>query len=197
MNIKKSIENTLKIESESVANLVNVIDIQVIEQVINKISNLKGKVIISGCGTSGTAAKKIVHSLSCISIASLYLNPSDAVHGSMGIIREDDIVILISKGGNTSELTKLINSIKTNKAFLIGVGENEDSTIGKESDLFIKVAVEKEPDKFNMLATASTLAVISVFDAICIALMDTMDFSKSKFALNHPGGAVGERLLHK
>lgn len=195
--IKASMLNTLTIEGATITKLKETVDMEILTTLVHKIGEKKGKVIVSGCGTSGVGAKKIVHSLSCVSIPAVYLNPADAVHGSMGIITGDDIVILISKGGNTIELTNLLDSIKAQKPYIVGVGENEASTIGQAADLFINVSVEQEPDRFNMLATASTLAVISVFDAVCIALMTYTAFTKEQFGINHPGGAVGDRLLGK
>ncbi|MEO1772189.1 KpsF/GutQ family sugar-phosphate isomerase [Candidatus Enterococcus ferrettii] len=195
--IKDSMLNTLAIEGAAITKLSETVDLDVLTTLVHKIGEKKGKIVVSGCGTSGVGAKKIVHSLSCVSIPAVYLNPADAVHGSMGIITEDDIVILISKGGNTKELVHLLDSIKAQKPYIVGVGENETSAISHSADLFIKVSVDKEPDSFNMLATASTLAVISIFDAVCIALMTYTKFTKEQFGINHPGGAVGDRLLGK
>ncbi|MBV7389629.1 SIS domain-containing protein [Enterococcus sp. ALS3] len=195
--IKDSMLNTLSIEADTIAKLSETVDMDVLTTLVEKIGEKQGKVIVSGCGTSGAAAKKIVHSLSCVSVPAVYLNPADAVHGSMGIITDKDIVIVISKGGNTIELTNLLDSFKAQKAYIVGVGENPDSTIGKYADLFLKISVDKEPDTFNMLATASTLAVMSTFDAVCIALMTYTGFTKEQFGINHPGGAVGDRLLGK
>lgn len=195
--IKDSLLNTLTIEAETISKLPETLDLDVLTTLVHKIGEKKGKVIVTGCGTSGAAAKKIVHSLSCVSVPAVYLNPADAVHGSMGIITNQDIVIVISKGGNTIELTNLLDSFKAQKAYIVGVGEKSDSTIGNYSDLFLKISVDKEPDTFNMLATASTLAVMSTFDAICIALMTYTGFTKEQFGINHPGGAVGDRLLGK
>ena len=159
--------------------------------------NCKGKVILSGCGTSAMAARKVAHSLSCIEIPALFLSPADAVHGALGVLQREDILILISKGGNTQELVNLIPACKTKDALLIGVSENPESVIARQADIYLKVKVEQEPCRFNMLATASTLAVIATFDAICIALMQMTGYTREQFAVIHPGGAVGERLLNK
>jgi len=189
------IKEIFTVEGNAILALKETIDFESLAIIVDKIGSCNGKIVISGCGTSGVAAKKIVHSLSCISINAVYLNPTDAVHGSMGILKKNDVIILISKGGDTQELVVLIDSIKAIGACLVGVGENQDSRIGKASDLFICVKVDREPDETNMLATASTLAVISTFDAVCITLMDTTNFTHDKFLINHPAGAVGERLL--
>lgn len=195
--IKESIKNTFEVEASTISALSKSVDEEVLVTLVEKIGEKKGNVIVTGCGTSGTAAKKIVHSLSCVSVPAIYLNPCDAVHGSTGIITDKDIVIIISKGGNTKELTNLLDPIKAQGAYMVGVGEKKESKIGEYSDLFVKIAVEKEPDSFNMLATASTLAVISTFDTVCIALMTYTGFTKEQFGINHPSGAVGDRLLGK
>jgi D-arabinose 5-phosphate isomerase GutQ len=111
------------------------------------------------------------------------------------MLQREDVLILITKGGNTMEVVNLIHACKEKGAYLIGVTENPDSILAKQADLLLKVKVRAEPCPFNMLATASTMAVIAVFDAICIALMNTTGYTREQFALIHPGGAVGERLM--
>ena len=192
--IREIINNTWSIEAKQIERLKKTIDQDVLKTIIEKIASCKGKVILTGCGTSAMAARKIVHSLSVIDIPSVFLNPSDAVHGSLGVVQKDDIVIFISKGGNTGELVSFIDNAKAKKAYVITVSENEDSILARKCDLFLKVKIEREPDEYNMLATASTLCVIALFDAICIALMKYTKFNREKFLLNHPKGAVGERL---
>lgn len=166
-----------------------------IEQIVRTIGDCRGRIITAGVGTSGAAAKKIAHSLSCIERPSFFLSPGDAVHGALGAVQAGDVVIAVSKGGGTREIINIIPAIKTRKALLIGVTEKPDSVLGQESDICLRVKVEREPDEFNMLATASTMAVIAVFDAVCIALMAYTGYTRDQFAVIHPGGAVGERLL--
>lgn len=192
--ITNSIKKTLDIEANEVKRLADYLDYEKVIKVVSLISKCKGKVLITGCGTSAQIAKKIVHSLNCINIDSIYLNPSDAVHGSLGTIKDKDVVIFISKGGNTSELTQFIENIKQKKAKIIYVGENSKSILGKNSEIFLKVKIQTEPDEFNMLATASSITVLALFDAICIAVMKNTKFSKEQFKVNHPQGAVGKRL---
>ncbi|MDC7287620.1 SIS domain-containing protein [Blautia schinkii] len=193
---KSEVQRALAIESQAINNLMDDLDMEVVVRVIQAVAECKGRIVVSGCGTSATAAKKIAHSLCCIERPALFLSPADAVHGALGVLQPGDIFILISKGGNTSELVQMIPACKTKKATLIGVSENPDSIIAKEADIYLKIKVEKEPCRFNMLATASTLAVISTFDAICIALMQYTGYTREQFALIHPGGAVGDRLIH-
>jgi KpsF/GutQ family protein len=192
--ISDEIKRTLSIEAASIRSLPETLDMDRMIQIVHLIGDCKGRIIIAGCGTSAMAARKIVHSLNCIERPAVYLTPSDAVHGGLGILQPGDIFILISKGGNTKELVQLIPACRAKKATLVGVSENPDSIIAKEADIFLKVKVETEPCRFNMLATASTLAVISAFDSICIALMQYTNYTKEQFAIIHPNGAVGERL---
>ena len=195
--IIREIRRTIQMEANAVKTLLDTVDMEKAAIVAEKIGTMKGKVVAAGCGTSAMGAKKIVHSLNCIERPAVFLTPSDAVHGGLGVLQKDDILILISKGGNTGELTQLIPACRTKGTYLIGVTEQEDSLIGQEADLCLKIKVEREPCRFNMLATASTMAVVSVFDAICIALMTYTNYTKEQFAVIHPKGAVGERLLKK
>ena len=191
------VRRALEIEAESIAKLSGELNEEAVLKTAHAIADCKGKIILSACGTSGVAAKKIAHSLSCIERPALFLSPADAVHGGLGVLQKDDLFILISKGGNTSELTQLIPACKAKGAKLIAVSENPNSQLALSADIYVKVKVEREPCRFNMLATASTLAVIATFDAICIALMQLTGYTREQFALIHPGGAVGERLLGK
>ncbi len=195
--IVSEIHRALRIEAESIAALNEELDDAAAVAVAQAIADCKGRVVLSACGTSAMAAKKIAHSLCCIERPALFLTPSDAVHGALGVLQKGDVFILISKGGNTKELTCLIPACKSKGATLVGVSENPDSIIAREADIYLKVRVAKEPCRFNMLATASTLAVISTFDAICIALMQMTGYTREQFAVIHPAGAVGERLLAK
>jgi KpsF/GutQ family protein len=189
------VKNTWETEALSISSLINDIDELSILSAIEVLGNMKGKAIVSGCGTSGAAAKKIAHSLCCVERPAAFLSPTDAVHGALGMLQREDVLILITKGGNTMEVVNLIHACKEKGAYLIGVTENPDSILAKQADLLLKVKVRAEPCPFNMLATASTMAVIAVFDAICIALMNTTGYTREQFALIHPGGAVGERLM--
>lgn len=194
---KNIINNTLQIEANELIRLSQYTNYDNVIKTVKQISKCRGNVLITGCGTSAQIAKKIVHSLNCINIKAFYLNPSDAVHGSLGTIDNKDIVIFISKGGNTDELTCFIDNIKAKKAKMIYVGENINSKLGKACDIFLKVKIEKEPDQFNMLATSSSMSVLGLFDAICICIIKYNNFTMDDFEINHPGGAVGKRLKNR
>ena len=190
------VESVIKAEAEELLKLSERFDEEAVLRVADTLQNCRGKVVLAGCGTSGQAAKKIAHTLCCIEIPAVYMCPADAVHGELGLLQEGDVLILISKGGNTEELITLIPACKAKKALLIGVSENPESAIARNADIYLEVKTDREPDPFNMLATASTLSVISLFDGICIALAQRKGFSREQFAVIHPHGAVGARLLN-
>jgi KpsF/GutQ family protein len=182
-------------EAASVAALAGIVDPEAFDQCVERLAACRGRILVAGCGTSAAAARKIAHSLCCIERPAAFLAPGDAVHGGLGLVQPEDVVIAISKGGGTREIVNLLPAVKSKGAYLIGVTEKPDSVLGRESGLVLRVKVEREPDTFNMLATASTLAVIAVFDAVCIALMKATGYTREQFTLIHPGGAVGDRLL--
>ncbi len=194
MDIRKSVLHTLQCESEIIAELEKTVSEEQIEKVIDALMNCRGKVILSGCGTSGVAAQKIEHTLSCVDCPALFLSPSNALHGGMGVVQKDDILILLSKGGHTRELDEMVAPCKERGALLIAVTENEESYMAKESDLMLNIRVEKEPDEYNVLATGSIIGTLAVFDAIAIVISRLKGFSQEGFLKIHPGGDVGKRL---
>lgn len=193
-DVWKTARSVWNAEADSVRRLRETIDSRVLAECVEAIARCQGRVLTAGCGTSAAAARKVAHSLCCIERPAVFLAPGDALHGGLGLAQSNDIAILISKGGNTREIVALLPPLKTKRVFIIGVTENPDSELGRSADLVLRVKVEREPDQFNMLATASTMAVLAVFDAICIALMKVTGYTQGQFAVIHPGGAVGRRL---
>jgi D-arabinose 5-phosphate isomerase GutQ len=171
------------------------LDTETFAECVRVLGETTGRIATAGVGTSGAAAIKIAHSLSCIERPAFFLSPGDAVHGRLGQVQPGDVAILVSKGGGSREVVNMLPALETKQAYIIGVTENADSVLAQHSNLHVDVKIEAEADEFNMLATTSTMAVIAYFDAVCIALMDYTNYSKEQFAVIHPGGAVGERLL--
>lgn len=184
-----------RLESEAVRQVGRTVEPEAFGAAVRAIARCQGRVLTTGCGTSAAAARKVAHSLCCIERPAAFLAPGDAMHGGLGLVQRRDVVVIISKGGTTRELANLLPGLKTKRARIIAVTENPDSAIGQAADIVLRVKVKREPDEFNMLATASTLAVIAVFDAICIALMQVTGYTREQFAVIHPGGAVGQRLI--
>jgi D-arabinose 5-phosphate isomerase GutQ len=180
--------------SRELARLATSVDPAAVSACVEAIAGCRGRVVTSGAGTSGAAARKIAHSLSCVERPAFFLEPADAVHGGLGAVQSDDVAVLVSKGGGTAEIIRMLPALESKNVLVIGVTENADSEVGRRSDILLRVKVEGEADDFDMLATTSTMAVVAVFDAICIALVTFTGYTREQFAVIHPGGAVGERL---
>jgi len=180
--------------ARELTRLAGSVDKEAVVRCVEAFASCQGRIVTMGCGTSAAAARKVTHSLSCIERPAFFLSPSDAPHGALGAVQTGDVVVFFSKGGGTRELVDLVPSLKKKKAFLVTATENESSPLARASDLVLKVKIEQEADAFNMLATTSTMAVVAVFDAVCIALMEHTGYTREQFAVIHPHGAVGDRL---
>lgn len=159
-----------------------------------ELRNCKGKIVITGVGTSGIAARKIAHMLACVEHPAIYLSATDAAHGDLGFLRADDLMIMLSRGGNSDELTRLLPGIAARNVPLISVTENPDSAIALAARLVISTGVKQEMDPLNMLATTSIILALAIFDAACACLMSESGYSKETLLAVHPGGDVGLTL---
>ncbi len=186
-----------RVGEHELRRLASYIDTETFCRCVRLLAECRGRIATAGVGTSAAAARKIAHSLCCIERPAFFLSPGDGVHGGLGAVQLGDVAILISKGGGTAEIMNIVPALKTKGVTIVGVTENPDSPLGKNSDLVMPVKIEKEADEFNMLATTSTMAVISLFDAVAIVLMRYTGYTREQFAVIHPGGAVGDRLLAK
>ncbi|RHB43839.1 SIS domain-containing protein [Enterocloster aldenensis] len=199
MEISDKFKYVWETESREVSRLCGIVDYQAAGRLCEALEGARengNRIFFAGVGTSAAAARKAAHSFSCVEFPSSFLSPGDAVHGGLGVVQAGDVAILISKGGNTAEIVNLIDSLKGKHAWIAGVTENPSSKLGTSADLVIQIKISHEPDLFNMLATASTMAVIAFFDAVAIYLMEKTGYTREQFALIHPGGAVGDRLVH-
>lgn len=192
--ILEEIRRTLEMEAAAVQGILRWIQDEEWVRLVRLLAGHTGRIAVSGCCTSAMAARKIAHSLCCIERPAFFLTPSDAVHGGLGAVQAGDICILVSKGGNTAELLHMLPALKKKGAAVVAVTENRESALAQAAALVLNVRIEREPCRFNMLATASTVSVIAAFDAICIALMQLTGYTRAQFSVIHPGGAVGERL---
>lgn len=188
-NAKAMWDNNAKVLS----SLSEIISKEEYEGVFNAILNCKGKVVTFGMGTSSVAARKIAHMLCVANIPSFFASAGDCAHGAFGSVQKDDLVIILSKGGNTEELVNLIDSIKFRGVKLIAVTQKPESKLGKAADYVLKIDVE-ESDHKHMLPTASIITIIAIFDAIADELTKYPQFSDEIFYYNHNHGAVGAML---
>ena len=170
-------------------------------EIMSKITDILGsvkrkgkKVVLAGCGTAGQAAKRIAHTLCVVEVPSFFLSPADSIHGGMGVMQEGDVLILISKSGNTQEILNYLPAAQKKGLTVIGVTENESSKLGRAADIVLKIKIDREPDCWGLVSSASTLAFISAFDAMAFAIMEENGYTKEEFYLIHTGGGVGDIL---
>ncbi len=188
-NAKKTIE----LQSNSIANLVNFLDNTFVDAV-NFILNSKGRVIVTGIGKSANIASKIVATFNSTGTPAVFMHAADAIHGDLGNIQKDDVVICISKSGNTPEIKVLVPLIKAANNKIIAITGNLDSFLGKNANFALSSYVEKEADPNNLAPTTSTTAQLVIGDALAVCLLDLRGFTNNDFAKYHPGGALGKRL---
>jgi arabinose-5-phosphate isomerase len=190
--IKKGKE-VIRIEAAAVADLENSIDEEFVKAV-DTIYNCKGRVVLTGMGKSGLIARKIVATFNSTGTASIYLHPTDALHGDLGMVRQEDVVILISKSGNTEEISNLIPMLKRLKVTLIAMCGSHESRLAEECDIFLNIGVKEEACPHDLAPTSSTTATLAMGDALSVALLEKRDFTAEDFAFLHPGGSLGKRL---
>ncbi|WP_394337011.1 KpsF/GutQ family sugar-phosphate isomerase [Confluentibacter lentus] len=180
-------------EGDAILNLSSLIDDEFAEAV-EHIYNSKGRLIITGVGKSAIIANKIVATLNSTGTPSVFMHAADAIHGDLGLILKDDIVVCISKSGNTAEIKVLIPLIKSAKNKIIAITGRKDSFLGEQADYVLNSYVEKEACPNNLAPTTSTTAQLVIGDALAICLLELRGFSSNDFAKYHPGGALGKRL---
>ncbi|HAX15814.1 MAG: D-arabinose 5-phosphate isomerase [Leeuwenhoekiella sp.] len=180
-------------ELEAVANLHTLID-QDFAKAVSCIYNAKGRVIISGVGKSAIIAQKIVATLNSTGTPAVFMHAADAIHGDLGTIQKDDVVICLSNSGNTAEIKVLIPLIKNQENTVIAMTSNKNSFLAKQADALILAYAEKEACPHNLAPTTSTTVQLVMGDALALALLDLRGFSKEDFAKYHPGGALGKRM---
>ena len=186
-------KKTIELESNAIANLANLIDSN-FENAIKCIIKSKGRVIITGIGKSAAIATKIVATLNSTGTPSIFMHAADAIHGDLGIIQNDDVVICISKSGNTPEIKVLVPLIKRNNNPIIAITGNISSFLGTQATYTLNTFVEKEACPNNLAPTTSTTAQLVMGDAIAVTLLELNQFTSKDFAKYHPGGALGKRL---
>lgn len=192
-NILKIAKHTISIESKAIANLINFLN-KDFENAVKFILNSKGRVIVTGIGKSANIASKIVATLNSTGTPAVFMHAADAIHGDLGIVQKDDVVICISKSGSTPEIKVLIPLIKDSKNKIIAMTGNIDSYLAQQADFVLNTFIEHEACPNNLAPTTSTTAQLVMGDALAICLLEMKDFTSKDFAKYHPGGSLGKRL---
>ena len=197
MKIKKNIlaiaKKTISIEGEAIANLINFLDND-FENAVKFILKSKGRVIVTGIGKSANIATKIVATLNSTGTPAIFMHAADAIHGDLGIVQKDDVVICISKSGNTPEVKVLVSLIKNSQNKIIALTGNKDSYLAKNADFVLNAYVEHEACPNDLAPTTSTTAQLVMGDALAVCLLEMREFTSKDFAKYHPGGTLGKRL---
>jgi arabinose-5-phosphate isomerase len=193
INITDSAINTLRLEAEAVSNLIEFINGE-FEKIVRLILASKGRVVFTGIGKSANIANKLVATFNSTGTPALFMHAADAIHGDLGNVQKDDIVLCISKSGNSPEIKVLVPLVKNLGNKIIGMTGNLDGFLARNSDFILNTTVEKEACPNNLAPTTSTTAQLAMGDAVAISLMECRGFSERDFARFHPGGALGKRL---
>ncbi|MBA5791237.1 KpsF/GutQ family sugar-phosphate isomerase [Flavobacterium sp. xlx-214] len=195
-NILTSAKETLKAESEAILHAMSNLT-EDFTKAVESIFNTNGRLIVTGIGKSAHIGQKIVATLNSTGTPSMFMHASEAVHGDLGMITKNDIILCISKSGNSPEIKVLAPLLKRDGNILIGMTGNAKSFLGKTSDFIINADVTKEADPNNLAPTTSTTVQLALGDALAVALIEMRNFTAQDFAKFHPGGALGKKLLLK
>jgi len=189
-------KNILRIEAEAVRSLIDRID-DTFVKAIEIMYSCTGKVVVTGMGKSGLIGKKIAATLTSTGTPALFLDPAEGIHGDIGVVTKDDVILIISNSGETEEILKLLPSLKRLNIKIIALTGNPSSTLAKASDVILDVSVKKEACPMGLTPTASTTAALAMGDALAIILLNKRGFTEEDFAFFHPGGTLGKKLLIK
>ena len=192
----EQVREAFAIESRAIAAALERIDRGAFSKAVDAIKKAE-RIGATGCGHSGIACMHFAHLLCCIEKPARFISPAEAIHGGMGFIQRGDALVWASRGGKTGELAPILDIARGKKAVIIGVTENPDSPLAKNSDILLLMAVEQETDKYNSQGTSSFCVTNVIFDALQAALIEETGFHNEQFAVIHPGGAVGKRLNKK
>ena len=195
-NYIASAKRTLKIESDSISALGKQLD-NSFTTLCEKVASSKGKFVIMGVGKSGHIAQKISATLSSTGTPSIFIHPTEAAHGDMGLINKKDIVLLISNSGETDEIINILTSLKRHSKEIASLTSNNSSTIAKSADIKIQIKSKKEACPLDLAPTSSTTNALAFGDALAIALLEAKGFTKNDFASSHPAGKLGKKLITK
>jgi len=196
MNILIRAKEIIEEEMITLKKVSNSLD-EDFEKAINLIYKCKGKLVITGLGKSGHIGKKLAATFSSTGTPSFFVHAAEALHGDLGMITKDDMVLAISNSGETKELLEMIPSLRIIEVKIISITGNRESSLAKVSDVHIEIKVEREADHLNLAPTSSSTAALAVGDAMAVILSEMKVFKEENFAVFHPGGSLGKKLLGK
>src|SRR6476660_7317652 len=193
-NYFSDVRELLKVESEAIAQTASRLDPAQVEHVIGLLANCQGKVVVLGVGKSGIIAQKIAATMTSAGTAALYLHPSDALHGGLGIVQQDDVVIVLSNSGETDEIIAMLPYLKNREVAIVAIVGNINSTLAHRADAVLDASVDQEACPLNLAPTTSTTVALAIGDALAMTVMKVKGLTSDDFAVNHPAGRLGKRL---
>ncbi|PLS31282.1 isomerase [Bifidobacterium margollesii] len=196
VDVMQSIRQVIDSEIDAVRQVAGEIDDSFV-RAVEMIVGCKGKVIFTGVGKSGHIGEKLAATFASVGISSFFMHSTEAVHGDLGMVTADDLVIAISNSGETAETLRVIPVLKVKKTPMISMTGNNESTLAKAADVALEIHVDREADDFNLAPTNSTTAVLVVGDSLGLTASRIIGFDDYGFGLNHPGGALGRRLVEQ
>ena len=188
------VQNLLRIESDAIAQTATRLDPASVERVVDLLAECKGKVVIVGVGKSGIIGQKIAATMTSAGTAALYLHPSDALHGGLGIVQSNDVVIMLSNSGETDEIIAMLPYLKNRQVAIVAIVGNITSTLARRADFVLDASVDKEACPLNLAPTTSTTVALAIGDALAMTVMKVKGLTSDDFAVNHPAGRLGKRL---
>ena len=188
------VQNLLRIESDAIAQTATRLEAPAVERVVDLLASCKGKVVILGVGKSGIIGQKIAATMTSAGTAALYLHPSDALHGGLGIVQANDVVIVLSNSGETDEIVAMLPYLKNRQVAIVAIVGNLNSTLARRADVVLDASVDKEACPLNLAPTTSTTVALAIGDALAMTVMKVKGLTSDDFAVNHPAGRLGKRL---
>jgi arabinose-5-phosphate isomerase len=189
--------NFLRIESQAIAHTADRLRREQVERVLELLAACRGKVVLVGIGKSGIIAQKIAATMISTGTAALYLHPSDALHGGIGIVNANDVVVALSNSGETDEVIAMLPYLKHRRVPLVALVGNTNSTLARRADAVLDATVDEEACPLNLAPTTSTTVALALGDALALTLMQIKGLTPGEFAINHPAGRLGKRLTLK
>lgn len=184
----------LRMEAAAIERAADNLDPESLRRALEMIADCKDKIIVTGVGKSGVIAQKIAQTLTSTGTVAIFLHPSDAIHGGLGVIGSGDVVIALSNSGETDELLAMMPSLKAREVSVVSIVGNLNSTLARQSDVVLEATVDREACPLNLAPTTSTTVALAIGDAIAMTLMESRGITETDFAVNHPAGRLGKRL---
>jgi len=188
------VQNLLRIESDAIAQTATRLDAAAVQNVVDLLAQCEGKVVILGVGKSGIIGQKIAATMTSAGTAALYLHPSDALHGGLGIVQTNDVVIVLSNSGETDEIVAMLPYLKNRGVAIVAIVGSVNSTLARRADVVLDASVDKEACPLNLAPTTSTTVALAIGDALAMTVMKVKGLTPDDFAVNHPAGQLGKRL---